>query len=273
MDVATLISLLGGVAFAVAAVFAYARLRFGTRAAGSILLWAAVVGVLLDMGYLVAALYARGPVEVLRGSDEAAQLLALLLALAGISICRTPTLQGLEGFLFVFAAVMQFVAVGIGHPPARSPSYHPWFVSHGLAFAVSGACFVAAGCAGVAYRIVYHLLRRKRGTNLAGRVPPLEALERFGRWMLTIGFPIYSYGMLTGACGLAHRKDLQESAWYLDPSFLLSMGVWLIYGYGLWALVFRPQLRGPKAAALSSLAMVLVVAALLSQQLVSPIHR
>ncbi len=273
MDRNLLIGGIGALAFAVAAVAAYGRMRSDGRRANAVFLTAATLGIALNVLWLVTDLRARGVVHVFRGGDDAALLLGLLLGLVGFSIAWTPTLRGLEGLLFIFAAAAQLAAIFLAREPAGDPTYLPWFISHGLAFAVATACFVAAGCAGVAYRLVYRHLRRKRGTRLAGRVPPLEALERFGRWMMTIGFPIYSYGMLTGVCGLAHREDIRRTAWYLDVSVVLSVLVWIVYGYGLWALIFRPQLRGPRAATLSAGAMVLLVVALISQQFASPIHQ
>ena len=225
------------------------------------------------MSYFAMAFRDHGPIDLFRHGSDAALLLSALVGLVGLGIYLSPTLRGLDGFLFLFAAVVQFGAIALRDEPIGSPSYQPWFVSHGLAFAVSGACFVAAGAAGLAYRLVYHVLRRKQGTHLVGVVPPLEALERFGRWMLAIGFPIYTYGVLTGICGLAHRDDLRQSAWYLDVSVVLSAVVWLVYAYGLGALIFRPQLRGPKAATLSACAMVLAIAALLTRQFISPVHQ
>jgi len=272
MDRNILIGAIGVLAFAVAAVAAYVRLRYASRRAGAVLLSAATAGITLNVLWLITDLRARGVLNALRGGDDAALLMGLLLALVGISIAWTPTLRGLEGLFLLFAAAAQVVAVTLAREPTRDPTYLSWFISHGLAFALASACFVAAGCAGVAYRLVYRHLRRKRGTQWAGQVPPLEALERFGRWMLTIGFPIYTYGMLTGVCGLAHREDIRQTAWYLDVSVILSILVWIVYGYGLWALICRPQLRGPRAAALSAGAMVLLLAALLAQLLASPIH-
>jgi ABC-type uncharacterized transport system permease subunit len=134
--------------------------------------------------------------------------------------------------------------------------------------------FLAGGLAGVVYLMVYHRLRRKQACRLLGRVASLEALEKFGRWMPNIGFPLFTYGILTGICGVWHRtQDVKQTAWYLDPAFIFSMIAWMVYGYLCYGSLFKPQVRGRRAAVLSTYGLGLVVVAFLFREFLSPIHQ
>lgn len=136
--------------------------------------------------------------------------------------------------------------------PDAVSSGRPWFISHSLAFALSTTFFVAGGAAGIAYLLVHWMLRRKR-LNLVRKVPPLEALERFGRWMPIMGFPLFTFGILTGLCGIQHRKDIAAQAWYLDPTFLFSIAAWIVYAFLSLSLMYRSPFGGRRAAVWSTL--------------------
>jgi len=268
-----LTSVAGGGGYAIAAMAAYLHLRHRSR-------WVLLVlrvGVLLAIGaggaYLARALQAHGAVQTFQNSFDAALTLATLIGLVGVGTHLSSSLRGLAGLLFIVAALVEFAALaGLG-PPSGEITSRPWFVSHSLAFAVSGTFFAAGGAAGAAYLLVNWMLRRKRAFTLVGRVPPLEALERFGRWMPILGFPLFTYGILTGFCGVAHRTDLRASAWYVDPVFLLSIVAWVVYGYLCYCVMYRPQLRGRWAATLSTCGLGLIVLAFVVREFVSPMHQ
>ncbi len=272
MDRPLWISLGGALGFTLASLAAYLRIRYPASRTGYWLRWAAVLAVLLNGAYVGHVLRVHGAIETFRHDYESAVLLATLLGLMGIGTYLSASLRGLDGFLFLAAALLDFGALMVIDQATSMASYRPWYVSHGLAFAVSAACFIASGIAGVAYLLVYHVLRSKHDLSLVGGVPSLEALERFGCRLLAIGFPLFTYGILTGLCGLAHRSDLGDTRWYLDTAVLLSLLVWVVYACGLAAVLFVPQLRGRKAATLASGAMVLVVVILAAREL-SFIHQ
>jgi len=274
MDGSLLISMSGCVCFALAAVMVSTRLH--RRSATSLLLLrlAAGLAVFVNGAYLGYALHLHGTVETFRQTYDSALLMATLVGLVAIGAHLSRALRGLDGFLFLLAALLDVGASAvIGERYNTAPMYPHWFVSHGLAFAVSSACFVAGGATGVAYLLINRMLRLKGDLSLVGNVPSLEALERFGRWTLAIGFPLCTYGMLTGVCGVWHLMGVDRTAWYLDPSVLSAVAVWLAYAYGLWALIFKPKLRGRKAAILATCGMALVMIALVIREIVSPIHR
>ena len=273
MNTPFIISLLGGLALATAAVLAWRSVacrQIGV--AGGVALHAAILGVLANGLYVGWALADHGPVETFRQTQETALLLASMIAVVGIGTHLSATLRGLDGFLFLVAALVDFTGFAVSTPLVGEPQYRIWYISHGLSFAVSGACLFPAGMAAVAYLIVHQILRHKKLT-LMGRVPSLEALDRFSRWMLAIGFPIFTCGILTGLCGVAHRKDIERTTWYLDPTVVSCVLAWLVYAWLCGALVFRSRIRGRTAAGLTACGMALVVMAFFFMEFVSPIHR
>jgi ABC-type uncharacterized transport system permease subunit len=212
-----------------------------------------------------------GPLEAFREGYESALLLAALIGIVGLTTHATASLRGLDGVLFIMAALVQLGSLMVGSDGGEASRQLPWFVSHPVAFAVAGACFVASGAAGMAYLIMNRMLRKRRPTTLFGRVASLEALERFGRWMIMLGFPIFTYGMLTGICGIAHMQD--RSKVMQDPLVFLSVLAWLVYALMVLAMWFQPQIRGRRAARLTATGTGLIVIVFVMVMFASPLHQ
>lgn len=266
-----LTSTLSGIGFSVAAAAAYLHLRHRMPRMLSVMRVAAVVALSVDVIHLGAAFSRAGMVAALQSYFSSAVLMSSLIGLVGLGVHFSRSLKGLDGFLFLAAGIISFLEIGLAD---ASPNVtgRPWFISHALAFSLSAAFFVAGGLSGIAYLLVLRMLRRKRGASLVGTVAPLESLERFGRWMPIIGFPLFTFGILTGLCGVAHRPDLSRSAWYLDPTFLLSLAAWGVYAYLCVASLYQPQMRGRRAAVLSTYGLGLVMVVFFAREL-SRLHQ
>jgi ABC-type uncharacterized transport system permease subunit len=262
----------GAIGFLVAGIAGYFSLRHRVRVAVAVLRVTAIAAVALNLIYLVTAVARLGPVVTFRHGFESTLLLAALIGIVGLVTHATSALRGLDGVLFLFAALVQFGSLAVMKDSVEDLNVGPWFASHGLAFAVSGACFVAGGAAGIAYLIMHRTLRAKRATTLLGRVASLEALERFGRWMVMTGFPIFTYGILTGLCGIAHERASDRAGWLVEPMVILSFVTWLVYAIMVTAILFRPQIRGRHAAALAATGTSLIVVVFLVVELISPLH-
>jgi ABC-type uncharacterized transport system permease subunit len=268
-----LASIIGGVGFAVGATCSYLRLRLQLNWTAAILRVAVAIAIAADISYLVWRIHGVGTVEAFRYSFDDALLLAALLGLMGLGAHLARALQGVDGFLLIVATVVQFGALSVINRHEMEVTGRAWFVSHSIAFAISGTLFIAGGMAGVAYLLVNHMLRGKRPTTLVGNVASLEALERFGRWTPILGFPLFTYGILTGICGVWHRKPLRAGPWYLDKVFVFSLVAWLVYGYLCYGSMYLPQIRGRRAAVLSTYGMGLIVVAFLFRWFLSPLHQ
>jgi len=273
MSIQSLTSIIGGIAFATAVVSAYLHLRHRLGWSTAVLRIAALLGLAANIGYFIHAVSKEGAAGIFRNNFDSTLLLATLVALVGIGVHWAKTLQGLDGFLFIVAAVVNFGALGVLDYPSNPLMDRPWFVSHTMSFALSAACFISSGVAGIAYSIMYGVLHKKHPTPLVGHVASLESLERFGRWMLTVGYPLFLYGILTGVCGVVHITDTERAAWRSDPLVVFSFITLLLYTVMFYCVLFRPQLRGRRAALLSAGGMVIILVVFLVIDFLSPLHR
>lgn len=269
-----LTSLVGMTGFAAGAACSYLRLRWHVRWAPIVLRMAVAIALAANIGYLAWRLRDIGVVATLRHDFDDTVLLATLVGLMGLGTHLARTLRGVDGFLFLVAAVAQFGSLTVmTRPEMENLTGRVWFVSHSIAFAVSGTLFIAGGIAGVAYLLVNWMLRRKRPSALVGSVASLESLEKLGRWMPIMGFPLFTYGILTGICGVWHRPDLKARPWYLDGVFVFSVLAWAVYGYLCYGSLYKPQIRGRRAAVLSTFGLGLIVVAYLFRDFFSPLHQ
>jgi ABC-type uncharacterized transport system permease subunit len=266
-------TLSGGLCFAVATVMAAVYLSrpvIGTRIG---LVVAAILGIAIDLIYVAFSISGRGLVTTFQTGPDAMLVLAVLIGLMGLLAHLATTLRGVDIALLAVAAIVELSQLAAMPESGVDLTRRPWFVSHSLAFAISGAFFVASGVAGIMYLMVYRSLHRKRPMPLLGKLAPLESLERFSRLTLAVGFPLFTYGILTGFCGVAHRTDLSPAKMLADPSFWLSSVGWIVYAYILYCLLFRPSMRGPRAAVLTTFGFCLVAVTFVAREVVSPLHQ
>jgi ABC-type transport system involved in cytochrome c biogenesis permease subunit len=171
------------------------------------------------------------------------------------------------------ATVVQAGALTVMNRTGSAVEYKPWFISHALAFQISAACFLAGGAGGVAYLLTSHVIRRKRAPQMLGAVAPLETIERFEWWALVIGFPLFTYGILTGICELVRSTDPGPRAWLADPLVIASFITWGVYALLIASMWLQPKMRGRRAATMVTCGMGLVAMVFLVVQFVSPLHR
>ena len=120
-----------------------------------------------------------------------------------------------------------------------------------------------------------YVLRRKRAARaplLLGVVAPLEAIERFQWWALVIGFPLFTYGVLTGICEMV-RSSQGPRLWLRDPLILSSFLTWAVYATLILSMWLLPQMRGPRAATMVTCGMAMVALVFLVVEFISPLHR
>lgn len=266
--------LVGLVGFALCTLAGYLYVRRGQQWASPLVIIGAVIGIGSNVCYLVRSVMHFGSVETFRHGSESMLLLATLLGLVGFGSYLARKLRGLDGLLFVLATLIELWALLVIHRTAEADvTYKPWFVSHVLAFMLSGAAFFSAGAAGVAYLLTSYVLRRKRSPRMVGAVAPLEAIERFQWWALVIGFPLFTYGILTGICEVVRSTQPAPRAWLTEPLIIASFITWAVYAVLIGAMWLAPQMRGRRAAAMVTCGMGLVAMVFLVIEFVSPMHR
>jgi len=129
--------------------------------------------------------------------------------------------------------------------PTLPPALKSWWLPIHVTFAFVGeAIFALAFCAGVIYLIQERLVKSKRAGGVSQRLPSLEVLDEINYRALTIGFPLLTIGIITGAVWAEYAWG---SYWSWDPKETWSLITWLLYA-ALLHQRLRVGWRGKKAA-------------------------
>lgn len=151
-----------------------------------------------------------------------------------------------------FASVLVLWAAAL---PKEILPLHPslqsvWLPFHVIFAFLGDAIFALACVAGVVYLIQERLVKSKRVAGMSQRLPSLDVLDAINARALTIGFPLLTLGIMTGA---AWAASAWGSYWSWDPKETWSLITWLLYA----ALLHQRLMvgwRGKKAAIMSIVA-------------------
>lgn len=125
-----------------------------------------------------------------------------------------------------------------------------------LAFLANAAFAMAAGVA-VMYLVQEHYVKSKHLGGLFQRLPSLQRLDELNYRLITLGFPLFSLAIITGAVWA-------ESAWgsYIswEPRQVWSLITWFIFGIILHARLMAGW-RGKRAAVLSIIGFLTIIIA------------
>jgi ABC-type uncharacterized transport system permease subunit len=102
--------------------------------------------------------------------------------------------------------------------------------------------FALAFAAGVAYILQERLLRRRQLSGVFQRLPSLDVLDAMGLRAVLVGFPLLTFGMITGTFWLL-RSDGSE--FYVSQA--LGLVAWAIFA-SVIVLRVAAGWRGRKAA-------------------------
>ena len=244
---------LGLVGYGAAAVGAFRRIGRPDQGK-AVSVTAALVAGLLASAVLIVWRIAEGGTLLAVGGFDAMVLIAWLVALEILVVRLAGRLRGVDAFLMPVVVAVQAGSLLMIRSTASGPSHlHPWhIVGHAVVISLAGALLVVSGVAGVVYLIVHRAVRRKRDLSALGRFPPLESLERFGRAMVAAAFPLLTFGILTGVCAIAHAPAENRSREMMMASGIVAL--WVLYAVAMLVVWLRPRLRGPRAAALATMA-------------------
>ncbi len=101
-----------------------------------------------------------------------------------------------------------------------------WLGIHTITAFAGYAAFAVAFCAGIMYLLQEHFLKNKKLGPLYRRLPSLEILDDMNYRCLTIGFPLLTVAIVTGAIW---AESAWGAYWSWDPKETWSLITWLIY--------------------------------------------
>lgn len=155
----------------------------------------------------------------------------------------------------VFVLMLSSSILPRGIKPLSPVLQSYWLGIHTFLAFLGDAAFATACGIGVMYLIQEHNLKSKHLGGLFQRLPSLQILDEVNYRLITIGFPLLTLAIITGAIW---ADSAWGSYWRWDPKEVWSLVSWFIY-----ALVLHARLtagwRGRKAAILSIAGFVSVV--------------
>jgi len=109
----------------------------------------------------------------------------------------------------------------------QNPVLHTWLFPVHITFAFLGnAAFALAFGAGVMYLIQNRMLKSKRFTGIYKMLPSLDTLDKVNYTCLSVGFPLMTLGIISGAfwANLAWG-----TYWSWDPKETWALITWFVY--------------------------------------------
>ncbi len=132
-----------------------------------------------------------------------------------------------------------------------------WLGIHTLFAFTANAAFALACVTGIMYLVQEHYLKSKHLGGLFERLPDIQKLDYINYRLISLGFPLLTLAMITGAMW---ANSAWGSYWSWDPREVWSMITWLIY-----ATILHTRLvmgwRGRKASVMSIVGFITILIA------------
>ncbi len=184
-------------------------------------------------------------VNPISSTPEAMSLVAFLIA-AGYLIASFRYRLAAAGAFAVPAALTALVLARVVPAEADAPHMGTLGRAHILLAVVGVAVFALAAVLALLYLFEERQWKRKRFDRVVGRGTPLDTLDRLALRCVSIGFPIFTVAIVTGAIWVA-RLRLPRQAFELRPEYALAVVTWAAFGVLLIARVGAGW-RGRRAA-------------------------
>jgi cytochrome c-type biogenesis protein CcsB len=179
-------------------------------------------------------------------------------------------LPSLSSFLLPVISLFALAAAVVAHgPDVVDPKLHSgWFFAHVLLAFVGYATFAVAFVTAVMYLLQRRQLKLKKSfDSVLSRLPSLEILDELNLKLINMGFPLFTFSILTGIVW-AHRSKILGPDWPNDPKAIFSGITWLLYA-GLFHIRLFSVTRGKRVAQLTIIAFLFVVITFLGTKYLS----
>jgi ABC-type uncharacterized transport system permease subunit len=157
------------------------------------------IAVMAHVGYVFVdyAIAGRAPLSTMQ---ETLALLSLLIAVSFLATMRRHRLVVLGAFI-IPVTLLLFLGAALRGPAARVPEgVRSALLPLHIAVNVLGlAAFALAFGVALAYVIQEQLLRRRQLAGVFQRLPALDVLDSLGFRLVTIGFPLFTLGVVSGS--------------------------------------------------------------------------
>jgi ABC-type uncharacterized transport system permease subunit len=201
------------------------------------------LAVLLHLGDIGArCMHGVNPIS---STPEAISFIAFLAA-AGYLLASLRWGLASAGAFAAPAALVLLVLARVAPVSGETPAMGTLGQAHILLATVGVAIFFIAAVLAVLYLFEDRQLRRKEFARVTKRGTPLETLDRLAAGCVSIGFPIFTVAIVTGAMWIA-RLGVLHGLKALRPEYLLAFVTWVAFAVLLIAR-FGGGWRGRRAA-------------------------
>jgi ABC-type uncharacterized transport system permease subunit len=185
-------------------------------------------------------------------------LLSLLIAVSFLATMRRHRLPVLGAFITPVTLLLLLAAAFKGDAAAVPESVRSVLLPFHIAVNVLGlAAFALAFAVAVAYVIQEQLLRKRQVGGIFQRLPSLDVLDSWGLRLVTIGFPLFTAGVVTGSIWAARLGNML--AFSTGQGFALL--AWLFFAVVLFSRAAGGW-RGRRAAIGTMLGFLCAMAAI-----------
>jgi ABC-type transport system involved in cytochrome c biogenesis permease subunit len=185
------------------------------------MLW---VGVAVLTAFLAAAAFHRGDLPILY-RHEVLAVAAWALGLGSAYMSRRLSRVVIAAVAAPTLALLTFFALLLVPSASGDRSASGIGIASHIILAILGfAGFSVSAGVGALYLWQIRLLKRDPTAAVSGRMPALEKLDRLNFLAAAAGFPCLALGLLAGWLFLGEGRR-----WWVDPTFLTSLGGLLVY--------------------------------------------
>ncbi|HEY2728671.1 MAG TPA: cytochrome c biogenesis protein CcsA [Polyangia bacterium] len=186
---------------------------------------ALMVAVLLHLGDIGArCVHGVNPIS---STPEAMSFISFLLA-AGYLLGSLRYGLASAGAFAAPAALALLLLARVVPAEAGAPAMGTLGYTHILLATVGVAVFFIAAVLAVVYLFQDRQLRRKEFGRVTDRGTPLDTLDRLAARCVSLGFPIFTVAIVTGAMWIA-RLGVLHGAAALRPEYLLAVVTWIAF--------------------------------------------
>jgi ABC-type uncharacterized transport system permease subunit len=122
----------------------------------------------------------------------------------------------------ILLLLARVVPGGEGAPPGSLGMMHVFLATLGV------AAFALAAAIEIVYLVQERRLKRKELDGLGRGLAPLDTLDRLAARIVSIGFPIFTLALVTGAVWVA-RLGLSKVS-NIRPEYVLAIASWVAFG-------------------------------------------
>jgi len=227
--------------------------KVGQRRIGRVVFTAAF---LLHTGNIIARAIETGHTPI-TSHHETITFFAWSVACCYLSFRWRYTVKNLGIFVSMLVLALMLVATfssrsAIPLPPALQS----WWLPVHASITLFANGFLAIACiGGIMYLLQEREIKKKRFGLFYSRLPSLEALDKLNYHCLSIGFPLFTLGLITGSLW---AKQAWGAYWHWDPKETWSLITWFLYAAAVHQR-FTVGWRGRRVAILSIIAFLSVL--------------